>query len=108
MYTSSGPDGEVYKYDGNTISLVRDIHPTGGSHPDEIYAFHGGAYFRANDANDGGSNRELWFYDGETAELLLDIRADGQSFPKDFFGFNDTLFFAANDGIIGGELWMYG
>ena len=107
MYTSSAPDGEVFKYDGDTISLVRDINPDSGSHPDEIYAFHGGAYFRANDG-DGGDNRELWFYDGETAELLNDIRAGGQSFPKEFFGYNDTLYFQANDGIIGSELWTYG
>ncbi len=88
------------------VSLVKDIHPGGGSGPANFIDIGGTLYFTATDGTNGV---ELWKSDGTSGGTVMvkDIRpGTGSSSPalltrKD--GFN--LYFTADDGTAGRELW---
>jgi RHS repeat-associated protein len=97
---------ELYKFDGTTSSLVKDIAP-GSAHslPGNMYATNGKLYFTATNADSG---TELWVTDGTTAgtELVADVNAgSGTSDPAELTRFGDRLLFTADDGTHGRELW---
>ncbi len=61
---TNGTDGvELWKYDGTTSSMVKDINTTGDSDPDNFTAFDGAVYFSADD----GTGTKLWITDGTNA-----------------------------------------
>ena len=88
-----------------TPELVKNIHPTGSSDPEELIDFNGELFFRANDLTHG---IELWHSDGTTSgtEIVLDINQPGSSWPENLTPLDDHLFFSATDAINGRELWM--
>jgi ELWxxDGT repeat protein len=102
--TTSGdgtPEGTV---------LVRNIHPTGGSIPNDLTVLGDELFFTAED---GVHGRELWKTDG-TAEgtvLVKDlVPGTGSSFPSNTLtplvrSIGGSLYFAANDGVHGTEPW---
>jgi ELWxxDGT repeat protein len=100
-------DGDLWKYDGTTASLVGDTDPgSRGSFNYYLRVFDNALYvFRSSYEP---RNTELWKYDGTTARLVAEI------FPssKNFFlsgvtVFNNALYFSATNGANGYELWKY-
>ncbi len=88
-YTSS-TGRELWKYNGDTISLVADINDTktdlgGGlmqgndSLPGGFTVFNGALYFSAYDARRGD---ELWRYDGTQVTRVADINPDANDTIK--------------------------
>jgi ELWxxDGT repeat protein len=108
--------GELWKYDGNTASLVSDIFPNRGRFtfgPSHLTVFDNALYFSASD---GVGGPELWKYDGTTVSLVAEInplRSEQDlgnstgSFPFGLTVFDNALYFNANDGVHGPELWKY-
>jgi ELWxxDGT repeat protein len=61
---------ELWKSDGTTANMVKDIAPPGTNlTPTHLTAYNGLLYFNAND---GDSGQELWVSDGtETGTVML-------------------------------------
>jgi ELWxxDGT repeat protein len=96
-------DKELYSYDGATIELVADIHPTDSSSPRDLTVSGSYLYFSADDGNHG---RELWRYDGTNPpEMVMDINEGTDSNPENLTDLNGVLYFSADDGVHGTELW---
>ena len=99
---------ELWKTDGTTATLVKDINPTGASssNPDFMAAMGGLLYFRANDGTNGA---ELWRSNGTEAgtTMVKDIWTGlgNPGSPVSVTPIGNTLFFSANDGTNGRELW---
>jgi ELWxxDGT repeat protein len=95
---------ELWKTDGTTTALVKDIS-AGGSSPNSFIKTSTKIYFLANDFAHGV---ELWKTDGTNGNTVLvkDIRL-GSSFSDIKMGveLGSNLIFAANDGLNGNELW---
>jgi ELWxxDGT repeat protein len=99
--------GELWRYDGATVSQVADINTSGNSNPDYLTVYNNALYFAATGT--GGTDRELWRYDGRTATRAFDINVGaGGSNLSGLTVFNGELFFAATGtGGAGNELWRY-
>ncbi|MFM2098173.1 MAG: hypothetical protein RIT06_801 [Chloroflexota bacterium] len=106
LYTyMDSPDsgGEVWRTNGPTTKLVKDIAPgTNYSNSDDFYTWKGWVYFRASDLVHGA---EIWRTNGKKTEQVCDVRAGGSSFPMGFAGLGDYVYFRADDGSAGAELW---
>jgi ELWxxDGT repeat protein len=92
--------------DGPQASLIRDIHPAGGSDPRALTRVGDLVFFTAADGTHG---RELWVTDGSTdgTRLVRDIRPGSSgSAPRDLTAVGDRLFFTAIDGTHGREPWV--
>lgn len=98
--------GEIWRYDGTTVSLGIDLIP--GPESGRPYALRtvGDQLFFL--ATDGASGWEPWLFDGEEAFLVQDIwpGAQGQPGPHSFAVLDDRLFFRANDIEHGFEQWV--
>ncbi|GAA4888603.1 hypothetical protein GCM10023311_10680 [Flaviramulus aquimarinus] len=58
---TNGTDGEeLWKYDGTTTSMLKDINVSGDSSPSNFMSLNGLVYFSAND----GTGVKLWMTDG--------------------------------------------
>ncbi|PAY18522.1 hypothetical protein CKO51_16085 [Rhodopirellula sp. SM50] len=102
---------ELFRTDGTSVSLVRDINAvvdpndlnrTFDSSPEELTVVGTELYFAADNGING---RELWRRDslGNT-EIVSDIRSGGNSSdPVDLTDVNGTLYFSANNGSHGFE-----
>jgi ELWxxDGT repeat protein len=95
---------ELYKTDGTTVSLVKDIYPTTNkdSYPNNFAALNGIVYFSADNGTNGF---ELWKSDGTEAgtEMVKDINpGSGSTFSTStpIKVYNNKLFFT-----YGTELW---
>jgi ELWxxDGT repeat protein len=93
---------ELYKTDGVTVSLVKDIIPGGGeSSPEQIVALGNKVVFAATDPTTG---REMYVSDGTAAGtfLLKDIAPNGvngaQSSVDQFVAVGNKVVFRAYDG----------
>ncbi|WP_232536114.1 hypothetical protein [Lacipirellula parvula] len=87
---------ELFKYDGNVVTLVADI-ASGfqSSNPSDFTVFDGNLFFTAS-RSDVGS--ELFMFDGQTVSLVKDIRTGRQgSMPSFLFEFDGELYFKANN-----------
>jgi ELWxxDGT repeat protein len=98
---------ELWRSDGTVAGtgIVKDIHPTGPSSPNNLAALGSTLYFSAND---GALGFELWKTDGTAAGTVMvaDLRAGSAgSGPVKLTAVGGTLFFAADDGLNGQELW---
>ncbi|MCF8276175.1 MAG: T9SS type A sorting domain-containing protein [Flavobacteriales bacterium] len=93
---------ELFSYDGATVSLVHDIHPTGNSNPQDLVVIDDKLYFSA--AN-GSNGRELWVHDGLNTMMVADINPTGDSNPKHMTEAGGFVYFSADDGTSGAELW---
>lgn len=100
---------ELWKYDGNSVSLAADIHPETGtnfsSYPKGLTGFNNALYFMADD---GSTGYELWKATSTNVVRLADINPGGgesSSYPKGFTAYNGRLYFEAYNGQYGYELW---
>jgi ELWxxDGT repeat protein len=105
---------ELFVFDGNTTSLLKDINPgIQSSTPHDFYVLNNKIIFKAKTANDG---LELWITDGTEAGtiMLKDINPTGSGFLNDnrkhvrlghFKIFKNEFYFYANNGTNGMELW---
>lgn len=102
----SGSGVELWKTDGTTTAIVKDIRPgPADSAPQNLFAIGGVLYFSADDGTNG---RELWRTDATAGAVLIkDINpGPASSNPVPRGPLNDTLFFTADDGTNGAELWQ--
>lgn len=109
VYLQASPvatvDRELWKIQANGVaSLVRDIHPTGQSMPEEFTPIGNTLFFVATD----GGGRELWKSDGSYAGTVRvrDIMpGEMHGNPRHLTAHQGVLYFTANDGQSGRELW---
>jgi ELWxxDGT repeat protein len=107
---TSATGAELFRYDGNNVSLVREIVP-GIASPNI------GGLFRFNDelifvATTQEFGREPWRYRNGVAELLADIGPRGpgtsnHSSPSQFEIHDGYFYFAARTPATGPELYRY-
>ncbi len=100
-------DRELWKSNGTDAGTVRvkDINPSGHSHPSQLLVWNDMLYFVADDGING---KELWISDGtdEGTVMLKDINPGSEdSYPGEFTVLNNTLYFTAKTGTHGFELW---
>ena len=105
---ASNPRGvELYKSNGSTISLVRDIRvDQPSSNPRDLTVLGNSCFFSADD----GSDRELWISDGTTAGTIqyLDINtttSTSSSDPDNLNVLGAQLTFVATHTTLGRELF---
>ncbi len=85
---------ELWQYDGNELTLARDIRPGPiGSAPEQLVATDDTAYFSANDGTHG---REIWSAMDEVESVLGDLNGDLEVSYEDF------LILSENFGKTGG------
>lgn len=96
---------ELFKTNGaGSLTLLKDINPTGDSTPSFATVIGSLLYFGADNGTIG---RELWTSAGTTLStaLIKDINPSGDSNPSKFKQVGSTVYFIANDGTNGVELW---
>ena len=96
---------ELWKYEGGSASLIKDINPGGPyAPPTDLTDVNGTLFFVAND---GANGKELWRSDGTEAGtyMVKDINESGDSSPSCLANIDGTLYFNANDGVNGAEIW---
>lgn len=99
---------ELYRIEGDSIGLVKNIAQTGGqsSSPNDFITAGGLLFFRAND-NVNGS--ELWRTDGTDSGTVLvkDITPGNTGTSLFLLGeLNGKLIFTATTSLLGKELWI--
>ncbi len=90
----------IWKYDGQTVSLVK-----GGIYTTNLITVDGFIFFTVST---DASGYELWKSDGTTAgTVIVKEIYPGRvpSNPSEFFAFNNILYFSAADPQHGNELW---
>ena len=97
---------ELYRTDGSTVSLVKDINGiAAGSGPNDLVATGNRVYFEADDGTNG---RELWVTDGSDpgTKMVKDHNPSGSTGigPASVANGN-TLFYVPNDSATGAEPW---
>ena len=106
----AGDDGtngtELWKTNGVTTSMVKDIKTSGSSFPDNLTDVNGVLYFTADD---GVNGNEVWKSDGTSAGTVmlknLNTTSNTGSNPTQLTAVGSKLFFVADDGSTGNELW---
>ncbi len=96
---------ELFKTNGSgSLTLLKDINPTGDSSPSFATVIGSVLYFGADNGTIG---RELWTSAGTTLSTVLikDINPSGDSNPSRFKQVGSIVYFIANDGTNGVELW---
>ncbi|XXF76810.1 HYR domain-containing protein [Myxococcaceae bacterium GXIMD 01537] len=108
---ASWSEAELWKTDGTEAGTVqvKDLHPSGGSHPDPVLAAGGWLYFTADD---GESGRELWKTDGTEAGTVRvkDLTpgpgsSDFRNSPQQRAALGGMVFFVVDTPEQGQELW---
>jgi ELWxxDGT repeat protein len=100
---NDGTNGEeLWKSDGVTATLFRDINPgSSSSSPSSLTALGSTLFFTAND---GTTGTELWKSDGVTATLVRDINLSGNSSPTRLTVVNTELYLEAEQPTVR-EIW---
>ncbi|MGJ8744533.1 T9SS type A sorting domain-containing protein [Polaribacter sp.] len=105
---------ELWRSDGTTTSLVKDIFPgIASGNPHDFYVLNDKIIFKAYSENEG---LELWITDGTAngTQLLKDINPTGDGFQNDgrsyvrlgnFIEYKNELYFFADNGTNGMEIW---
>ncbi|MCU0441179.1 MAG: T9SS type A sorting domain-containing protein [Bacteroidia bacterium] len=85
---------ELWKTDGQSISLVGDLFPgIEGSFPGNLKVIGNHLYFTAQDSAHG---TELWRTDGSSISLFADIKPGvDPSYPESFVGVGNTIYVTA-------------
>jgi trimeric autotransporter adhesin len=99
-------DFELYKSDGTSTSLLKNISPLTSSKPINLIVINNILYFSAEESP--GSGTELWKSDGTSAGTVLvkDIYPGTNSgSPEHLFNYNGTLYFTAFTATQGRKLW---
>lgn len=84
LYYSASPDSakgvELYKIDGNVVSLVADLFPgSGSSSPSDLTIFNGNLYMSADD---GVNGRELFRINGPTGIQSVHWNGEVKLYPN--------------------------
>jgi ELWxxDGT repeat protein len=104
--SSDSPSGdigrELFRTDGNTVSLAADVRPGAeSSEPDQMTVAGGDLFFTADDGTNG---RELWRHDGADGSLVEDLQSGSLgSRPIALTDVDGTLYFSADNGTDGYE-----
>jgi ELWxxDGT repeat protein/VCBS repeat-containing protein len=98
--TSTTPKLQLWKSNGSTVGLVKDINPSGNANPASLTNVNGVLLFTAND----GSTR-IWQSDGTDAGTIPVSGAFTGSVPSNLTGVGSRLFFTADTAATGTELW---
>ncbi len=95
---------ELWKYDGTSVSLVKDINPDGNSNPIGFVDFNGSVLFKAY----GEASNELYLSDGTTAGTkLVAGSANGYSGValRSSEALNGEVYFTATHTVDGPGVW---
>lgn len=103
---------ELFKYDGQKISLVSDINPlitesgnAKGSYPTAFTPLREMLLFKADD---GSHRMEIFVYTGSEVLLLADLFPGPKgSRARDFTVFRNNVLFSAEDGFRGRQLYSF-
>ncbi|MGA7934073.1 MAG: Ig-like domain-containing protein, partial [Kovacikia sp.] len=98
--TSTTPKLQLWKSNGSTASLVKDINPTGNANPASLTNVNGILLFTANDGN-----TRIWQSDGTDTGTIPVSGAFTGGVPSNLTGANSKLFFTADTTTTGTELW---
>jgi ELWxxDGT repeat protein/VCBS repeat-containing protein len=98
--TSTTPKLQLWKSNGSTVGLVKDINPSGNANPASLTNVNGVLLFTAND----GTTR-IWQSDGTDAGTIPVSGAFTGSVPSNLTGVGSRLFFTADTAATGTELW---
>lgn len=105
---TNGTDGtELWKYDGTSSTMIKDINTSGDSSPSNFTILGGTIYFSAND----GSGAKLWMTNGTSAGTV----AVASLFPSsidpidvdDILVRDNELIFSGDNGTTGNELYSF-
>jgi ELWxxDGT repeat protein len=99
--TVSTPDIQLWKSNGTTAELVRDINPVGNANPASLTNVNGFLYFTAND----GATR-VWRSDGTEAGTTPVSGAFTGAVPSQLTAVGNRLYFTADTVATGTELWI--
>jgi ELWxxDGT repeat protein len=107
---NNGTGVELWKTNGTTTTLVKDINVTTGtasSSPNSFAVVGSTLYFQASD---GVTGFELWKTDGTTVNttIVSDINttsANASSGPVNITALGSNIYFSATNGTNGFELW---
>jgi ELWxxDGT repeat protein len=93
--------GNVFTYSAQTLTLIKDINPSGSSNPHFLLPFNNKIYFVANP----GTGDKIYSSDGTSSgtQLVGPSVGSGNLYP--IISYNNTFFFNYDDGINGAELW---
>lgn len=104
--TNGTSGNELFKYDGTSVTFVKDINPgSSSSHPGNFMRMGGLVYFTADN---GVMGTELWKTDGTPDGTVLVAEINTGSFssnPGMLTVMGGWLYFVADDGSNGSELW---
>lgn len=95
-----GGDTQLWRYNGTTASLVRNLNTTGDDGVSSLVNLNGTLYFTAND----GTGSRVWRTDGTSAGTVVASSAYASG-PINLTVVDQRLFFTANNGVNGNELW---
>lgn len=97
---------ELYRTNGTSTQLVKDILPGGASSPDSFITVGNLVFFSAvNPVN----RRELWRTDdtdGGTIRVSNHVVGTGDGVFRDFTAHGGKLYYVASDSAPGRELWV--
>ncbi|WP_421658339.1 Ig-like domain-containing protein [Leptothermofonsia sp. ETS-13] len=99
--TVGTPDVQLWKSDGTTAGIVKDINPTGNANPASLTNVNGILFFTAND----GSTR-VWRTDGTDAGTAPVSGGFAGTVPTQLTTVGSRLFFTADTTATGTELWV--
>lgn len=108
IFAANGPEGnELWISDGTSDGtiILKDIHSTESSHPDNFLIEFGRVYFAATSSEFG---RELWMTDGTSngTVMVSDIAQGIENSDPNLGGrLGDYMYFGATGGPEGHELW---
>jgi ELWxxDGT repeat protein/VCBS repeat-containing protein len=99
--TAGAPKQQLWRSDGTTASLVKDINPTGNAAPTSLTNLNGTLAFVATDA----TGIKLWRSDGTATGTIPISAAFTAGAPTGLKAVGNKLFFTADTGTSGIELW---
>ena len=99
--TSGSPKQQLWKSDGATASLVKDINPTGNAAPTSLTNLNGTLTFIATDS----TGTKLWRSDGTATGTIAISAAFTGPTPTSLTAVGNKLYFTADTGTSGIELW---
>ncbi len=99
--TAGTPDVQLWKSDGTTAGIVKDINPVGNANPASLTSVNGTLFFTAND----GSTR-IWRTDGTDVGTTPVSGGFAGAVPTQLTAVGNRLFFTADTAATGMELWV--
>ncbi|MCL6434297.1 MAG: tandem-95 repeat protein [Leptolyngbyaceae cyanobacterium HOT.MB2.61] len=99
--TAGTPNVQLWKSDGTTAGIVKDINPAGNANPASLTSVNGTLFFTAND----GSTR-VWRTDGTDVGTAPVSGGFAGAVPTQLTAVGSRLFFTADTAATGTELWV--